>query len=627
MELRQFPFNSVSVGRTEYDAVFYGNKAWDEQARRDDGVQNFDQAVFQPPAPLPARFKAIPAPPFMVPAAIEYLRTHLNALTSKPPSAPQPGQVTTADPQIPQPQIEIARGEADTYCAAHAKKTGAAILTSDSDLLAYDLGSKGSVIFFNSLELSTRLLAEEDGHAVPKKVLLGTRYHATSLSSKLGVSCSLQRFCFHRSLDPTISTSELKIQCRKRSNLQLRLSTTEEEQRWRRFLWLYSTDDVVIINHDQGEGGQSKNTRRERHRNPTLQIQGLDPRVAELVTQFQDLNTRPDAAPTEDGKAKHADEDKDENVVHMYLPLLIEDPSRDSAWSYGRSIRLLAYTLLQRCIPLPGFTKTGELRSPRMYEYQRRGSRIVGLPIELAPTGCQIEPLLQSYHAHQARNLSSPKTTIGVSTSASASASAPLSTTHFWKSFALALVSQQRVSDGKIPPDNAWAERYINLHQFAYVPSSWDDVHSQASLEAVLYSLRMLKQVADLVVGYSSVANGEEEEETEGRLRELVEILAYLPSIVETMGAEQVEIREPPKGEEMGAESEEWSQSRGQRMNWEAQCVGNAEGDRERVKRQCTSIENKQVKRVRETTTRNELARGQGRKAENMFALLEDAAE
>ena len=47
-------------------------------------------------------------------------------------------------------------GEADPYCARRARRKGGIVFTSDSDLLIYDLGKHGSVVYFSDLELHVR---------------------------------------------------------------------------------------------------------------------------------------------------------------------------------------------------------------------------------------------------------------------------------------------------------------------------------------------------------------------------------------------------------------------------------------------------------------------------------------
>ena len=487
------------------------------------------EALFHSANPLPPSFKAMPAPPFMVAAVMDHLQSQLDlrpAITT--PSNPQPLPSRSA-------LIQLVPAEADAYCAYYARKTGAAILTSDSDLLAYDLGREGSVILLDSIRLST--LSEEEN---TKQVLLGTRYHGPSLTSALGISCNLQRFCFYRLLDPTISTSELKVRCRQSLDSQLGSSMEKE---WRRFIKQYSTDDV-----DCPQEEEAYDLARCGHKIPSTKLQGLDPRIAELVTQLQHSRPCSCVSGTEDGGPDNEEttgDEGEEDDIHMYLPLLIEDTSRDSAWSYGSSIRHLAYTILEQRMPIlpPHVAAKKRQRVRRIKEYQRRGTRIVGLPIDLDldaasnRTDPQIETLLQSNFSHEQYFASfRSKCTIEPTPTASDS--------RFWKSFALQLVGKQRLLNSKPPPENKWTKEYLTPQHVPYKATSWDDVHNQASVEAVLYSLRMLKQIASLVVKFDSARTDRDGREDGGRVRvrvrELADVLASLPPIEELMDPEQV---------------------------------------------------------------------------------------
>lgn len=517
--------------------------------RSSDGVQQQlnAEALFHYANPLPPSFKAMPAPPFMVAAVIDHLRSQLDL---------QPATTTSSKPQ-PLPSrsalIQLVPAEADAYCAAYARRTGAAILTSDSDLLAYDLGREGSVILLDSIRLST--LSEEEN---TEQVLFGTRYHGPSLTSTLGISCTLQRFCFHRLLDPTINTSELKLRCRQ--SLNSRWGSSREEE-WRRFVKQYSTDDVDC---QQEEEEEAYNPARYSHKIPPTQLQGLDPRIAELVTQLH--HPRPCSwvlgTEVEEPNNEETTGDEDgEDDVHMYLLLLIEDTSRDSAWSYGSSIRHLAYTLLLCHMPIlpPYIAAETRRRARRVKEHQRRGTRIVGLPIDLDLNAAsneiepQVDKLLQSIRSHEQHFASQSETTITTTLIASPS--------RFWKSFALHLVSEQRLLSASPPPNNNWAKSYLTPQLVPYIPSSWDDVHNQASVEAVLYCLRILKQIASFVIRCDcSRSNQDESKDKKGvteRLRALLDVLASLPPIEQLMDPETVA---PSKREEQAADGEKASQ-------------------------------------------------------------------
>ncbi len=677
VEFRQLHSNSTNGScneRNAYDGALLARSFSSSTNNVDGHGAGFTQhinakALFQLPAPLPPTFKFTPAPPFMVASAIEYLRSQLDPVTSIPTSRSGPTSTTPSSKQAPQRHsalIQIVPGEADTYCAAHAKRTGAAILTSDSDLLAYDLGSQGSVILLNSLELSALSSEAEDREeGMGKQMLCGTRYHALSITSKLALSCSLQRLCFHRSLDPAIGISELKLRCHGPLDAELGSSTEEE---WRRFMQRYCTDGLTHLDDDGGEGDREAQSEKARRGGniPQLHFQGLDPRIAELVTQFQGPSTHP-AHPgrkIRESEAEVEDEVEDEHrVLHMYLPFLVEDPSRDSAWSHGRSIRHLAYALLQHYMfPFPSTpTTTGKLRRrPRIKEYQRRGARIAGLDIDIDPDipshrlDNEIEELLQSFKEHLLTHNAKTKT-------ATTTPSSPASSSNIWRCFAVSLLSSQRILNNKPAPPNTWVNRYLHPKGVVYTPASWDDVHNQASVEAVLYSLRILKQIAGFCLylgvgaGFSSQEEKGEEEEEEGeekRVRALVDALGHLPPIAELMVAAQnaeveVGIGKPSKrdGEIGGGLSRtkdgNASRSRDGDLDPDAEHQVNAKGKKDhflasakdesserswkRVKRRKTSSESKWEKDGKTVKKRSTNTQGVG--DENMFAALEDAME
>ncbi len=587
-----------------------------------------------PPPPLPPTLKLPlpPPPPFMVAAAIEHLRSHHH-----PP--PTNHAIPTSNPtSIPIP-IQLVPAEADTHCALHARRTGAAVLTSDSDLLAYDLGTDGSVVFWDSLDLvvSARDLGREgdgdgdgDGGGGEVPILLGTRYHSPSLSSRLNLPLTnsgsssdsgtpLQRLCFERSLDPAVSTLDLKRRCGL-ARLSANTDTNKDKRKERQyadFLRLYSLDlDLDLDGDGEGDGdtisslaeegavrgvvqgpkqGQKQGQGQVRH---VKLLQGLDPRLAELVVQFQSLplhlhprllhlpsspkrGTAPlslqtsndvddddDPDPDDhrrdddrDGHRKQEQERGNEDTdLHIYLPPLVEDPSRDPAWSYGQEVRLLAYVLLGRGFVSAALSEKGKERerekekvcSCRIIEYYRRGQRIVGVPVldlpVSIPASCscscscsseredlktQIHSLLDTLHSHKPRSQFSSSSSFSSNPAPlhTSSAANPI-TTLFWRSFALDTVSEQRTGAGKAAPSSAWAERYLG--KSGYAPTSWDEVHDQACVEAVLYSLRMLKQTTQLVI---AVAFGEVDHvhHVDMGIRELLELLESLPSIPDLM--------------------------------------------------------------------------------------------
>lgn len=579
------------------------------------GSEFHAETLLRPPAPLPGAFKSLPPPPFMVPAVMEYLRSCLyppssETFTSSPsPENPVPAQRATLSQR--HLTIQIVPSEADTYCAADSQRSGAAILTSDSDLLAYDLGLDGSVIFLNSLELSTSLISSPES-ALTQQALQGTRYHARSLSEGMGLTCSLQRFCFERSLDPSIGTSELKLRCQKGRDGQ---SGPIKEEDYKGFLRQYSTDDV--LRHGDGRIEDKKNDGVGGTKLSKLQLQGLDPRLAELVVQCQSYHSAVHGSAHAEAKAAgEAEEDEEDTALNMHLPFLIEDPTRDSCWSYGREIRYLAYSILVGSLT-PAITEK-QRGVVRLHEYQRRGARIADLPIEIPFRFSDIDSLTRRLQQSltEYRDLCS-------------SFNPALTASHFWKSFALTQVTERRRQDGRATADTGWAGRYLCLQLIPYLSRSWDDVHRQASLNAVLYSLRMLAQTVLLAVEYSLV------DQHTATVRALFEGLEGLPPISELMVAEDV--RRSQRKEKTEDEVNLVNQGVGDfahRQSSQPQRNGGSEtsmddlakGSWRRAKRQRTSSERRQGRREK-ILIKEEDARPQGIRGGNMFAALEEVGE
>jgi hypothetical protein len=149
---------------------------------------------------------------------------------------------------------------------------------------------------------------------------------------------------------------------------------------------------------------------------------------------------------------------------------MIEDPARDSSWTYGRGFRVLAYTLLQLSAE-----NMNELQNHGyVVEYQRRGPRIVGLPLKLL---------------NRVELLSLMERIVKDLKEINFAADSLLQ----WRTFSLKVVNEEKAGNGKATIPLEWAAEFISL---GYVDGklAWDDIHAYANMQAVLYSLWMLKQ-------------------------------------------------------------------------------------------------------------------------------------
>ncbi|KAI5457200.1 XPG domain containing-domain-containing protein [Mariannaea sp. PMI_226] len=210
-----------------------------------------------------------------------------------------------------QSRVCLVPGEADAFCAQHLLKSGGTVLTSDSDLLAHGLG-QGRVIFFRDVYL--------DGDSR----LACASFSPSIICERLALQSSDQicRFAYERRQDPNLSISQIVQECSK---------PVDDVTLYEEFCKEYLHHEVAVLPlHSSGR---------------SLQISWLDPRISELVLQF--------------GQSNNADDITQESI---FLPILIEDPSRGSAWEQTTTLRQLAYTVLRQIIPC---------RTSSVYEYRR----------------------------------------------------------------------------------------------------------------------------------------------------------------------------------------------------------------------------------------------------------------
>jgi hypothetical protein len=357
------PALSISSVRKELSLI----ASWDAGQRRGSPVQGL-----------------LPHPPFLLPCVAE-------ALLSDPDMPP-----TRTVPE-----------EADIACARLAQSSGAAILTDDSDLSLYDLGSEGSVLWLR--DLSVR---QSD------KVLQGRCFRPARTARGLHLSSFLY-FGFERYLDPNASTAVIQQRA-----------------------------GAVIRQHEQKEAfdafGASFEITAEA-KNP-LALTDLDSRVAEFITQAMESD----------------------QIPQVYLPILHEDPMRDSSWMYGSIYRQLAYSM---------FYHLRNKQYPEcVVEYTRKSQHIglTNIPILALPQLEGMASTVTPQFTHlQAANVAS------------------------WYASARLAVLEQKIVAGKAVFSQAVVDAMFGVEEQGKTGSiSWEeDVHLLGNAHAVLYSWRMLKQI------------------------------------------------------------------------------------------------------------------------------------
>lgn len=201
-----------------------------------------------------------------------------------------------------------------------------------------------------------------------------------------------------------------------------------------------------------------------------LPLQGLDVRVSEFVHQALDNSSTP----------------------LVYLPLLVEDPNQSSVWISGQDYRKLAYSILAP-------------QTKVVHEYRRKAQ------------GISVQEL--TLHALDVPTSDMKAHLNGVSKWAADKKVGP---SLMWPLFALSIVLLDSKSIPSVP---------LVLHMLnGEFDSSWDFIHLTARMQAVLYSLRMLRQI----LAVHLAIHGSEKRDTSNDITILSKELATLPSIAET---------------------------------------------------------------------------------------------
>lgn len=368
--------------------------------------------------PNKRRNYALPVPSFLVPAVLDSLR-----------SSSRYGPLTHLVP-----------GEADPFCAQAVKRNGGTVLTSDSDLLLYDLGADGNVVFLNDIDVVE--IATAQGYpeaAAPTRVISALVYNQNTILKNISPKTSLSdllTFAYGLVMDADFSlaqwTAHAKVQ---------HFHFDHDDDNYQNFVARYQEipDSTMLAFGCMGF---------------------LDPRIAEFVLSMRDdtmfvypaLDCQPQRTPV------------------FYLPQLLDRWDLGSAWITGYSIRQLAYGI---CCPI---SVDDQLV---VVEYRRTLSE--------SPQGQEV------YLLSGGRAAQSLKDTLSFMLKILA---VPLScpSNLKWISLCLCLeLSDATLEDRPSVALKAWkkAARACWLLD----PGDWDAIHLAAHIQGTLYSLRILQQV------------------------------------------------------------------------------------------------------------------------------------
>ncbi|KAI0875965.1 hypothetical protein GGS24DRAFT_260906 [Hypoxylon argillaceum] len=391
----------------------------------------------------------VPKPPFLIPAVIDILKScHTWG-----------------------PLVEVVSGEADMFCAEDIRRYGGVLLTTDSDLLITELGANGSVSFLADVGPADR----SDKY----QGLVACKFSLHAVNNTLGLNNvgGLPRVAFEKAKHRTSFYEAL-------SRAKYGIDKTLESPEFRTFMEEYSMKEYLPKDH------------------PAQRIlSNLDPRISEIVVQtllFHGEGTVPDF-----GSANNS---RGPETLAMFLPIMIENRDRKSAWTMSTAVRQLAYSILQM---------VAIHQSPAVIEYRL-------LDAYNSLMGRQIDILGLDETLEQCRLLTD---TLRQLTERIPGADMR------WLSFAIYQDIVWSRSEDRLPLSALLSRKAKNKSHDAD-EHSWDAIHFTAQIQASLYSLRMARQILDVVTSLQGVLPSP--------IRELREGLRTLPPIAEWPTVENI---------------------------------------------------------------------------------------
>lgn len=372
------------------------------------------------PGPRARRPSLLP-PSFLVPAIIDALRRNVEYA----------------------PLTEMVPGEADSFCAQKALFSGGVVFTGDSDLLLYDLGPEGRVVFFEDVYAD-----EEEGRIYAAQFCPYEICRRLSLCRNDGLA--LLGFEIYQDFHATLGQAVARA---KRSE-----TASSDPEAYGKFLKQYLSPDMAP--------GRIPND------GP-----GLDPRVSELALQCLprrkvETKAEEDELDARSNYSPSTLSDSDDSL-DMFLPSLFECPTRISAWEMSKSIRVLAYQVL-------GIVKGVSLSS--VVEFRR---------LDMHSSGTRLETTVPPNIGMDGSGLKDLLSKIGTKLA---------DRTCFWIIMVVCQDVLFTLESGKDEPPSFQLLRQCvagTLDQ-----RSWDFVHFLAQTQGFLYSLRILSQVLELAEDY-----------------------------------------------------------------------------------------------------------------------------
>ncbi|KAI1267040.1 hypothetical protein F5Y18DRAFT_381314 [Xylariaceae sp. FL1019] len=440
------PPSKWDVRRKRYNLQYLSMK--DMARDQPNGSRRIPQAYLHPSltglalTSLPERRsqRKLPQLPFLVPAVLDILKKSTTWW----------------------PLCHIVPGEADAYCAEDVKLNGGTVLTTDSDLAISDLGPDGSMSFIDDVRTD-----DSDNSN-----LITNKFTPKSISDRFGLADlgGVARVAFEMQREKTGFDKAVGI-VRDTQGFDF----AGDAVLFTEFLQEHSTKHYLLKGH------------------PVESVLGeIDPRVSEMVVQSLVVDEK--GGISEESLTM---ENRGSELLSMFLPVMVENRYRKSAWTMSMEVRRIAYGISQT------FARHV---SPSIIEYRMiddirtKAGRQIDIP-SLRETLGQCELLVKT-----------------VNQLAQALPDKSLQ----WLAFAIYQDIVFAVSEDK-PSLCASLCAVVGTGQSD--ECSWDLIHFTAQVQASLYSLRMIKQTIDVAAHLT--------QDLRQPVRDLRDLLSTLPDITE----------------------------------------------------------------------------------------------
>lgn len=369
----------------------------------------------------------------------------------------------------------IVPGEADVYCAQLAREHGGIILTNDSDLLVYDLGPNGSVAFLNDLTFPSDVNGQQAGQLSPCDVFGLSIFQPKSIAQRLGLM-RIQSLAYaykeNGKRKHTFTLPEAIARAK-----EIDHAPSGFTKGFPAFLNEYRFDIFDL------RGQRVLPIAVDHYRSKT----NLDPRVSEYVLQVVV---------------------EKEEKPEVYLPTLVDDPSRSSAWSVSMEHRSFVYSILMS-------TDQGNSKTKAVQEYDRKGQRIRPQQFSILSEAETV------FHASKVLD-QLQKFTYAFS---------EYPNNFSWRAYALADVYRWYLNTGKVTPSRP--TMLAVMTGFSLSQPNWEQIHLSAQIQAVLYSLRMIQQILDYAITTTPFTVPPELSDLAAFLQDLPQIAQLMPSTSE----------------------------------------------------------------------------------------------